>query len=64
LFVSVSSETPVCDADRVLILESPGPGWIPNELMALVTELSSASRSFSKQLNPGRSSLHEEVKHL
>ena len=52
LFVSVSSETPARDIDRVPILESPGPGWIPNEPMALVTELSSASKSFFKAIKP------------
>jgi hypothetical protein len=52
LFVSVSSETPMDDAGRVPILEYPGPGYIPNEPMVLVTELSSASRSPFKAIKP------------
>jgi hypothetical protein len=40
LFVSPSSQTPMNDSGRVAILECPGPGYSPNEPMALVGKLS------------------------
>jgi hypothetical protein len=52
LFVSILSETPIGDTGCVLILEYPGPGCTPNDLIVLFTELSSAIRSPFKANKP------------
>ena len=45
LFISSSSQTPLGDTDRLSILATLGPGWLPNEPMALVVNLSESCRS-------------------
>jgi hypothetical protein len=44
LFISALSQTPLDDTDRLSILATPGPGWLPNEPMALVVNLSESYR--------------------
>lgn len=45
LFLAASSQTPLDDIDRLSILATPGPGWQPNEPMALVVNLSPSQRN-------------------
>jgi hypothetical protein len=45
LFITASTQEPLDDKARVLILKSPGPGCTPNEPMALVAKVFGADRS-------------------
>jgi len=45
LFITASTQEPLDDKAKVLILQFPGPGCTPNEPMALVAKVSGADRS-------------------
>jgi hypothetical protein len=44
LFIAALSQTPLDDTDRLSILATPGPGWLPDEPMALVVNPSESYR--------------------
>jgi hypothetical protein len=45
LFITASTQEPLNDTTKVLIVTFPGPGCTPNEPMALVAKVSGADRS-------------------
>ena len=45
LFLTPDSESPMGDADKVIILNDTGPGSTPQELLALVAKMSDSERS-------------------
>jgi hypothetical protein len=52
LFVSASSQTPMDDGDRMSILEDRGPGYTPNDPIALVAKFSDTRQRQLKSKKP------------